>query len=92
MSEGHIAGSTSDQIGKNMNLEPLVCDAPPTGTTLMCKSAATIIGKSTTSRNPLYTTTKGKDGVDQYVFAPTTVAGAVPVKVLPASACGPNYS
>lgn len=90
--EGHIEGTTPDQLNVNQNYKPLVCDVA--SGTLKCRSAANYINpaKTPATRSQLDTTTKGNDGVDRFVFAPTSVAGAVAVKVLPASACGPNYS
>lgn len=71
---------------KNQNYKPLECET--TGGVLSCKAAVSYI-KGTTTRSRVQTTTRGKDGVDLYAFAAT--AGNA-IKVLPASACGPNYS
>ncbi|KAL8837439.1 MAG: hypothetical protein Q9170_002524 [Blastenia crenularia] len=92
LSEGHVEGTTLDQLAKNQNHKPLECSVG-TGM-LMCRSAGNYIDavKTPAGRSQVDTTTKGKDGVDQYVFAPTSVQGAVGIRVLPASACGPNYS
>ena len=89
-SEGHIEGTTLDQLDINKNYKPLECDAA--SGTLKCRSAANYIdpAKTPASRSQLYTTTKGNDGVDRYVFTP--MAGAVALKVLPAKDCGPDYS
>ncbi|KAL8953330.1 MAG: hypothetical protein Q9222_000792 [Ikaeria aurantiellina] len=97
LTEGHIEGTTLDQLDKNKTYAPLVCGVgagDKGATVLMCRSAANYIDpvKTPAARSMLETTTKGNDGVDQYVFAPTTVAGAAAIRVLPASACGPNYS
>ncbi|KAL9600271.1 MAG: hypothetical protein Q9219_003316 [cf. Caloplaca sp. 3 TL-2023] len=95
-SEGHISGETQATIAaaSNRNLEALTCDAAVVGGYLVCRSAANYIDaqKTPSQRSRVDTTTKGNDGVDQYVFEPTAIAGAVAIRVLPASACGPNYS
>ncbi|KAL8810955.1 MAG: hypothetical protein Q9200_002172 [Gallowayella weberi] len=87
--EGHITGIAAAE--KNPTTEFLVCDAGISGSFLKCRSAANYIdpAKTPATRSQLYTTTKGNDGVDRYVFAPNT---ATPIKILPAAACGPNYS
>lgn len=91
-SEGHISGTTVDQLSKNSNYAAMVCDV--SAGLLMCQSAAYAAGVkgATAAKVQVDTTTKGNDGVDQYVFAPTTVKGAVAIKVVAGSACGPNYS
>ncbi|KAL8937392.1 MAG: hypothetical protein Q9216_004445 [Gyalolechia sp. 2 TL-2023] len=90
--EGHIEGTTLDMTTRNTNYKPLECDIASGN--LMCRSAANYIDprKTPALRSQLDTTTKGNDGVDRFVFAPTKVVGAVAMKVFPASACGPNYS
>ncbi|KAL8903140.1 MAG: hypothetical protein Q9207_004127 [Kuettlingeria erythrocarpa] len=91
-SQGHIEGVTLAQSTGNQIYRYLVCEVGDGS--LVCRSAANYLdaAKSPVSRSQVLTTTQGNDGVDRYVFAPTSVAGAVPVRVLPASACGPNYS
>ncbi|KAL8742068.1 MAG: hypothetical protein Q9184_008307 [Pyrenodesmia sp. 2 TL-2023] len=92
-SQGHVEGVTLDQLSSgNPNYRPLVCDVG-TGS-LLCRSAANYVdaARNPVMRSQVLTTTQGNDGVDRYVFAPTSVVGAAPVRVLPASACGPNYS
>ena len=91
-SEGHVSGTTIDQLSKNSNNVALVCDVS-TGT-LMCQSAAYAAGVkgATAAKVLVVTTTKGNNGVDQYVFAPTNVKGAMGIKIVSGSACGPNYS
>ncbi|KAL8845901.1 MAG: hypothetical protein Q9221_008968 [Calogaya cf. arnoldii] len=87
---GHIEGITVDQLSKNPNYKPLVCDIG--SGFLVCRSAANYIDlvKTPVSRSQIYTIMEGKAGVEKYLFA--TAPGAAAVKVLPASACGPNYS
>lgn len=91
-SEGHVSGTTVDQLSKNPNYVAMVCDV--SAGTLMCQSAAYAGGAkgATAAKVQVETTTKGNNGVDQYVFAPTNVNGAVAIKVASGSACGPNYS
>lgn len=90
-SEGHVSGTTVDQLSKSPNYVAMVCDV--SAGTLMCQSAAYAGGVkgATAAKVQVETTTKGNNGVDQYVFAPTTVNGAVAIKVVSGSACGPNY-
>ncbi|KAL8675557.1 MAG: hypothetical protein Q9168_000069 [Polycauliona sp. 1 TL-2023] len=90
---GHIEGTDLDKLAGNKNYNALVCDVG--SGYLVCRSAANYIDpvKTPASRSQLYTITGGNNnGVEQFIFAPTTVQGATVIKVLPASACGPNYS
>lgn len=91
-SEGHIEGTTLDKTTTNQNWTPLQCEVRSGA--LKCQSAANHIDpvKTSVMRILLDTTTKGKNGADQFVFVPTSLVGAVGVRVLPAAACGPNYS
>ena len=79
-------------MSTNQNYKPLVCDVA-TGD-LKCRSAANYMdpAKSSVTRSQVYVFTEGNNGVDRYVFAPTSVAGAGAIKVRPASACGPDYA
>ncbi|KAL8915223.1 MAG: hypothetical protein Q9171_000342 [Xanthocarpia ochracea] len=90
--EGHVEGIELDRLGQNPNFKPMECNVA--SGFLDCRSAANYIDpvKTPASRSRVSTTTAGFDGVDRFVFAPTTVGGAVAIKVLPASACGPDYS
>ncbi|KAI4275755.1 MAG: hypothetical protein LQ337_002997 [Flavoplaca oasis] len=87
---GHIQGITPDQLTRNSNDKPSVCDVG--SGFLACRSAANYIDpvKTPVSRSQVYTITEGNNGVEKYLFA--AAQGAAAVKVLPASACGPNYS
>ncbi|KAL8859900.1 MAG: hypothetical protein Q9178_003733 [Gyalolechia marmorata] len=90
--EGHVEGIELDRLGQNPNFKPMECDVE--SGFLDCRSAANYIDpvKTPASRSRVSTTTQGFDGVDRFVFAPSSVGGAVAIKVLPASACGPDYS
>ncbi|KAI4183801.1 MAG: hypothetical protein L6R41_005180 [Letrouitia leprolyta] len=90
LTEGHVEGTTIEMTTKNQNYKPLVCSIQAQN--LFCTNPPASYISSSPTGHLLGTTTKGKDGVDQFVFGPTKVAGAVLVKVLPGSACGPNYS
>ncbi|KAI4227046.1 MAG: hypothetical protein L6R36_002727 [Xanthoria steineri] len=89
---GHIEGVAPDQLDRNPNQKPLVCGVG--SGFLVCRSAANYIDpmKSPEALSQVYTVTEGNLGVERFVFAPTTALGTAAVKVLPASACGPNYS
>lgn len=89
---GHIEGIAPDQLDRNPNYKSLVCEIG--SGFLVCRSAANYIDpvKKPVSRSQVYTITEGNNGVEKFVFAPTTAPGAAAVKILPASACGPNYS
>ncbi|KAL8930048.1 MAG: hypothetical protein Q9172_000133 [Xanthocarpia lactea] len=90
--EGHVEGIELDRLDQNPNFKPMECSVG--SGFLDCRSAANYDDpvKTPASRSRVSTTTQGFDGVDRFVFAPTTVGGAVAIKVLPASACGPDYS